>query len=81
MQRSFVNWYGAVGVNVQFPSSTTSVLPPRRGRRICEPKQPNKNSPICAIISRDVRTAWLGANTAYNRLAVHNNFSTKPMKH
>jgi outer membrane protein len=68
---AFDNWYGAVGANVEIPIFN-GFLYTARGRE-AELRAQAANERVRDMrdrISRDVRTSWLNANTAYNRLAV-----------
>lgn len=65
------NWYGAVGVNVDIPVFNgfryTALA------REAEMRAQAANERLLDLrnrISRDVRTSWLNANTAYQRVAV-----------
>lgn len=65
------NWYGAVGVNIEIPIfngllyNAKSREASLRAQTVHERLLDLRNR-----ISRDVRTSWLNASTAYNRLAV-----------
>lgn len=65
------NWYGAVGVNIEIPIFNGFLYNARsreaslRAQAVHERLLDLRNR-----ISRDVRTSWLDASTAYNRLAV-----------
>ncbi len=65
------NWYGAIGVNMEVPVFNGFLYTARareaalRAQAAQERLRDLKNS-----ISRDVRTSWLSANNAYQRLAV-----------
>lgn len=65
------NWYGAVGVNVEIPVFNGFLFTARsreaalRAQAASERLRDLRNR-----ISRDVRTSWLYATTAYQRLAV-----------
>ena len=65
------NWYGAVGVNIEIPIFNGFLYNARsreaslRAQAVQERVLDLRNR-----ISRDVRTSWLNANTAFNRLAV-----------
>lgn len=67
------SWYGAVGVNVEIPVFNGFLFSARakeadlRAQAIDERLLDLRNS-----IARDVRTSWLNANTAYDRLDVTN---------
>jgi outer membrane protein len=65
------NWYGAVGVNIDIPVFNGFLYTARahaanlRAQAVDERLRDLRDR-----ISRDVRTSWLNASTAYNRLAV-----------
>lgn len=65
------NWYGAVGVNIEVPVFNGFLYTARareaalREQAIQERLAEQRNS-----IARDVRTSWLNANTAYQRVDV-----------
>jgi outer membrane protein len=65
------NWYGAVGVNIEIPIFNGFLYTARsreaslRAQAVHERLLDLRNR-----ISRDVRTSWLNASTAYNRLGV-----------
>lgn len=65
------NWYGAVGVNVDIPVFNGFLYPAkaREARLRAEAAQARLNN-LRNQVSRDVRTSWLNATTAYNRLAM-----------
>jgi outer membrane protein len=65
------NWYGAVGVNVGIPVFN-GFLYSARAREASLKAQATRERlrDLRDRISRDVRTSWLNANTAYDRLAV-----------
>jgi len=65
------NWYGAVGVNVQIPLFN-GFLYTARSREAALKAQAAHDRVVDLRnrISRDVRTGWLNANTAYARLSV-----------
>ena len=66
------NWYGAVGANVDIPLFNGFLYSARareaglKARAADERLRDMQNR-----IARDVRTSWLNASTAYNRLAVN----------
>ena len=68
---AFNNTYGAVGGNVEIPLFNGFLYPARakeanlRAQAVNERLRDLRNT-----ISRDVRTSWLNANTAFQRLAV-----------
>jgi outer membrane protein len=65
------NWYGAVGVNVDIPVFNGFLFTARaREASIREQATRERLRDLRDRISRDVRTSWLNANTAYQRLAV-----------
>src|SRR5262249_489851 len=65
------NWYGVVGVNIDIPVFNGFLYPARaheanlRAQAVDERRRDLRDR-----ISRDVRTSWLNASTAYNRVAV-----------
>lgn len=65
------SWYGAVGVNVDIPVFNGFLYTARskeaslRAQAVQEKLRDTRDA-----ISRDVRTSWLNAKTAYDRLAV-----------
>jgi outer membrane protein len=65
------NWYGAAGVNVEIPLFN-GFLYSARAREASFRAQAahDRLLDLRNRISRDVRTGWLNANTAYARLAV-----------
>ncbi len=65
------NWYGAVGVNVEIPVFN-GFLFTARAREATLRKQAvqERLTDLRNTIARDVRTSWLNANTAYQRLDV-----------
>jgi outer membrane protein len=65
------NWYGAVGVNVNIPVFNGFLYPARaREASFRAQAAQERLRDLRDRISRDVRTSWLNANTAYDRLAV-----------
>jgi len=65
------SWYGAVGVNVNIPVFNGFLYPARaREASLRAQAAQERLRDLRDRISRDVRTAWLNANTAYQRLAV-----------
>jgi outer membrane protein len=65
------NWYGAVGVNVNIPVFNGFLYPARaREASLRAQATQEKLRDLRDRISRDVRTSWLNATTAYDRLAV-----------
>jgi outer membrane protein len=65
------NWYGAVGVNVEIPVFN-GFLYTARSREASLRAQATQDRllDLRNRISRDVRTSWLNANTAYQRVSV-----------
>ena len=65
------NWYGAVGVNVAIPLFNGFLYSARsREARLKTQATQDRMLDLRNRISRDVRTSWLNANTAYQRVAV-----------
>ena len=65
------NWYGAIGVNVDIPVFNGFLFTARaREASLREQATRERLRDLRDRISRDVRTSWLNANTAYQRLAV-----------
>jgi outer membrane protein len=65
------NWYGAVGVNVNIPVFNGFLYPARaREASLRAQAVEERLRDLRDRISRDVRTSWLNATTAYSRLAV-----------
>jgi outer membrane protein len=65
------NWYGAVGVNVQIPLFNGFLYTARsREAALRAQAAHDRVLDLRNRISRDVRTGWLNANTAYARLNV-----------
>ncbi len=65
------NWYGAVGVNVNIPVFNGFLYPARaREASLRAQASQERLRDLRDRISRDVRTSWLNATTAYDRLAV-----------
>ncbi len=65
------NWYGAVGVNVDVPVFNGFLFNARsREASLRAQATQERLRDLRDRISRDVRTSWLNANTAYDRLAV-----------
>ena len=65
------NWYGAVGVNVGIPLFNGFLYNARsREARLRTQATQDRLRDLQNRISRDVRTSWLNANTAYQRVAV-----------
>jgi outer membrane protein len=65
------NWYGAVGVNVEIPLFNGFLYTARaREARLRAQAAQERLLDLRNRISRDVRTSWLNANTAYERVSV-----------
>lgn len=65
------NWYGAVGANVEIPIFNGFLYTARaREAHLRAQASDERLRDMRDRISRDVRTSWLNANTAYSRLAV-----------
>jgi outer membrane protein len=68
---AFANWYGAVGANIQIPIFNGFLYSARAGEANLRAQAANQRiRDTRDRIARDVRTSWLNAGTAYNRLAV-----------
>jgi outer membrane protein len=68
---AFGNWYGAVGANIEIPIFNGFLYSARAREADLRAQASNERlREMRDRISRDVRTSWLNANTAYNRLAV-----------
>jgi len=65
------NWYGAVGVNVEIPLSNGFLYTARSREASLRAQAAHDHLlDLRNRISRDVRTGWLNANTAYERVSV-----------
>lgn len=65
------NWYGAVGVNIGIPVFNGFLYSAKeREARLRTQATQNRLLDLRNRISRDVRTSWLNANTAYQRVSV-----------
>ena len=65
------SWYGAVGVNIDIPVFNGFLYPARAHEANLKAQAVDERlRDLRDRISRDVRTSWLNASTAYNRLAV-----------
>jgi outer membrane protein len=65
------SWYGAVGVNVNIPVFNGFLYPARAHEASLRARATQERlRDLRDRISRDVRTSWLNATTAYDRLAV-----------
>jgi outer membrane protein len=65
------NWYGAVGANIEIPIFNGFLYSARAHEARLKSKAASERvRDLRNRISRDVRTSWLNADTAFNRLAV-----------
>jgi outer membrane protein len=65
------NWYGAVGINVQIPVFNGFLYTARaRETDLRAQAVQQRLFDLRNRITRDVRTTWLNANTAYDRVSV-----------
>jgi len=65
------NWYGAVGVNVEIPVFNGFLFNARSKESDLQAQAAHDRLvDLRNRISRDVRTSWLNANTAYQRVSV-----------
>jgi len=65
------NWYGAVGVNIDIPILNGFLYTARaREARLRAQGEHDRLTDLRNRVSRDVRTSWLNATTAYSRLSV-----------
>jgi outer membrane protein len=65
------NWYGAVGVNIEVPVFNGFLYTARaREAALREEATQERLAELRNSIARDVRTSWLNANTAYQRMDV-----------
>jgi outer membrane protein len=65
------SWYGAVGVNVEIPLFTGFRISAQTHEAQLQAEAENERlTGLRNVISRDVRTSWLAANTAFRRLGV-----------
>ena len=65
------NWYGAIGVNADIPIFNGFLFNARAKEAALRAQATQERlRDIRARIARDVRTSWLNAKTAYDRLAV-----------
>lgn len=68
---AFANWYGAVGANIEIPIFNGFLYTARAREADLRAQATNERlRDLRDTVSRDVRTSWLNANTAYQRLAV-----------
>lgn len=64
-------WYGAVGLNIEVPLFTGfRISAQTREARLQTESENARLTGLRNAISRDVRTSWLAANTAFRRLTV-----------
>jgi outer membrane protein len=64
-------WYGAVGVNVEIPLFTGfRISAQTHEAQLLSEAENERLTGLRNAISRDVRTSWLAANTAFRRLSV-----------
>jgi outer membrane protein len=71
----FGNWYGAVGVNVNIPIFNGFLYPARSHEAALRAQAASEQlRDLKDRIASDVRTAWLNSITAYNRIAVSQQF-------
>lgn len=71
----FTSWYGAVGVNVNIPIFNGFLYPARsREAGLRAQASSEQLRDLKDRIANDVRTAWLNAITAYNRIGVSQQF-------
>lgn len=65
------SWYGAVGVNIDIPIFNGFLYPAKaREAALREQATQDRLRDLRNRISRDVRTSWLNASTAFQRLSV-----------
>lgn len=65
------SWYGAAGVNVEIPLFTGFRISAQTHEAQLQTEAENERlTSLRNAISRDVRTSWLAANTAFRRLSV-----------
>jgi outer membrane protein len=73
--RPFTAWYGAVGVNVNVPIFNGFLYPARsREATLRAQAMQEQLRDLKDRIANDVRTSWLNAITAYNRISVTQQF-------
>lgn len=69
------NWYGAIGVNVNVPIFNGFLYPARsKEASLRAQAQGEQLRDLKDRIANDVRTSWLNALTAYNRIGVSQQF-------
>lgn len=65
------SWYGAVGVNVEIPLFTGfRINAQSHEARLRADAEEQRLAGLRNVISRDVRSSWLAASTAFSRLSV-----------
>jgi outer membrane protein len=65
------SWYGAAGVNMSFPIFNGFLFTAQASEANYRAKAASENTrDLRDQVVRDVRTAWLGANTAFQRVGV-----------
>jgi len=71
----FSSWYGAIGVNVNIPIFNGFLYPARSKEAALRAQATNEQlRDLKDRIANDVRTSWLNAITAYNRIGVTQQF-------
>jgi len=71
----FTNWYGGIGVNVNIPIFNGFLYPARSKEAALRAQAANEQlRDLKDRIANDVRTSWLNAITAYNRIDVTKQF-------
>jgi outer membrane protein len=71
----FTTWYGAIGVNVNVPIFNGFLYPARSREAGLRAQAANQQlRDLKDRIANDVRTSWLSAITAYNRIGVSQQF-------
>ncbi len=71
----FTTWYGAIGVNVNIPIFNGFLYPARSREAGLRAQAANQQlRDLKDRIANDVRTSWLSAITAYNRIGVSQQF-------
>ncbi len=71
----FLNWYGAIGVNVNVPIFNGFLYPARSHEASLRAQaQQEQLRDLKDRIANDVRTSWLNAIAAYNRIGVSQQF-------
>ena len=71
----FTSWYGAAGVNVNIPIFNGFLYPARSKEATFRAQASNEQlRDLKDRIANDVRTSWLSAITAYNRIGVAQQF-------